>query len=237
MAYTLCQMAQPNLLDTGIYSLPQAARLIGAEPRAVRRWMKGHRWKYRDGHRHTGPLWKTQLADAEFDHPAIGFRDLMELRFVRAFVDAGVSLHVVKATIEVARERWGTDYPLTARRFCTDGKVIFESAVDQVGEEMLTDVRRKQIVFTHVIKPSLYAGIEYDGAAARLWKPVDGKGVVLDPSRQFGSPIVLGTSIATETLFDAFVAEGRDRKATARMFEIDPKQVDAAVRFEERLRA
>ncbi|MEJ8849215.1 DUF433 domain-containing protein [Variovorax rhizosphaerae] len=161
----------------------------------------------------------------------------MELRFVRAFVDAGVSLQVVKATIEVARERWGTDYPLTARRFCTDGKVIFESAVNQVGEEMLTDVRRKQIVFTHVIKPSLYAGIEYDGSAARLWMPADSKGVVLDPSRQFGSPIVLGTSIATETLFDAFLAEGRDRKTVARMFEIDPKQVDSAVRFEERLRA
>lgn len=230
-------MAEPNLLDTGIYSLPQAARLIGAETRAVRRWMSGHRWKYRDGHRYTAPLWTTQLAGAEFDHPAIGFRDLMELRFVRAFVEAGVSLHVVKATIDVARERWDTDYPLTSRRFRTDGKVIFESAVNEVGEETLTDVRRKQIVFTQVIKPSLYAGIEYDGTVARLWKPADSKGVVLDPSRQFGSPIVLGTSIATETLFDAFIAEGRDRKATARMFEVDPRQVDAAVRFEERLRA
>jgi uncharacterized protein (DUF433 family) len=231
-------MPSSNLLNTGIYSLPQAARLIGAETRAVRRWMMGHRWKYRGGeHRTTSPLWTTQLAGSDFDQPAIGFRDLMELRFVRAFIEAGVSLHVVKATIEVARERWGVDYPLTTLRFRTDGKVIFESAVNEVGEEVLTDIRRKQIVFTHIIKPSLYAGIEYDGDVAKLWQPQDAKGVALDPSRRFGAPIIIGTGIPTDTLFDAYVAEGRDRKATARMFEINPRQVDAAVRFEERLRA
>jgi uncharacterized protein (DUF433 family) len=236
--YTAGCMAQPNLLDTGIYSLPQAARLLGVEARAVRRWMGGHKWKHRGGeHRTTPALWTTQLAGADFARPAIGFRDLMELRFVRAFVAAGVSLHVVKATIDVARGRWGTDYPLTTRRFCTDGKVIFESAVDEAGEEMLTDVRRKQIVFTQVIKPSLYAGIQYDGNVATSWQPQDARGIALDPSRRFGAPIVVGTGIPTDALYDAFLAEGRDRKSTARMFEIAPRQVDSAVRFEERLRA
>lgn len=230
-------MVESTLLNTGIYSLGQAARLIGAETRSVRRWMRGHRWKRGESHRYTAPLWKTQLADADFEVPAIGFRDLMELRLVRAFTDAGVSLQVVKATIEAARESWHIDYPLTARRFLTDGKKIFESAVDEAGEETLTDVRARQVVFTHVIKPSLYAGIEYDGNVARLWTPPGSKGVALDPSRQFGTPIVIGPSIPTDTLFDAFVAEGRDRRAVARQFDIEVKHVDAAVRFEEKLRA
>jgi uncharacterized protein (DUF433 family) len=60
---------------------------------------------------------------------------------------------------------------------------------------------------------------------------------VLDPTRRFGAPIVTGTGITTDTLFAAYEAEGRDRKTTARIFEIDPRQVDVAVRFEERLRA
>ncbi|MDM0008713.1 DUF433 domain-containing protein [Variovorax sp. J22G73] len=235
--YTFRHMVASNLLDTGIYSLGQAARLIGVETRAVRRWMRGHRWKYGEGHRSTPPLWKAQLADADFDEPAIGFRDLMELRLVRAFTDAGVSLQVIKATIEAARDSWHMDYPLTTRRFLTDGKKIFESAVDDAGDETLTDVRARQIVFTHVIKPSLYTGIEYAGNVARLWTPSGNKGVALDPSRQFGTPIVVGPSIPTDTIFDAFIAEGCDRKAVARQFEIEPKHVDIAVRFEERLRA
>lgn len=230
-------MAHSPLFGTGIYSLPQAARLIGAKTPAVRRWMTGHRWKYRGENRTTPALWTTQLSDVDFDQPAIGFRDLMELRFVHAFVKAGISLHVIKATIDVARDLWGTDYPLTTLRFRTDGKVIFESAVNDAGEEVLTDIRRKQIVFTHVIKPSLYAGIEYDGDVATLWQPQYAKGVALDPSRRFGSPIIVGTGIPTDALFDAYIAESRDRRATARMFDIAPHQVDAAVRFEERLRA
>ncbi|MEJ8852640.1 DUF433 domain-containing protein [Variovorax rhizosphaerae] len=231
-------MVEPiPLLNTGIYSLGQAARLIRAEPRAVRRWMCGYTRKHGDGRRYSGPLWRTQLDGADFDQAAIGFRDLMELRLVRAFADAGVSVPVIRATIDAARADLNTDYPLTTRRFMTDGKRIYESAIDEVGDEMLTDVQAKQIVFTHVIKPSLYAGIEYDGNVARAWFPPDSKGIALDPSRQFGTPIVADAGVPTDTLYEAFVAEGRDARAVARQFDIAPKHVHAAVRYEERLRA
>lgn len=60
--------------------------------------------------------------------------------------------------------------------------------------------------------------------------------MVLDPSRQFGTPIVAAANVPTDTLFDAFIAEGRNCKAVARMFDIDAKHVDAAVCFEQRLR-
>ncbi|MDR2990340.1 MAG: DUF433 domain-containing protein [Burkholderiaceae bacterium] len=173
----------------------------------------------------------------ELSLPAIGFRDLMELRFVSAFVQAGVDLRVVKETIAAARDLWGTDYPLTAKRFRSDGKEIFESAVDRAGEEILTNIRRRQIVFTHIIKPSLYAGIEYNGYVATVWYPPEVKGIVLDPTRRFGAPIVDRTGIPTDTLYAAYIAEGRDRKTTARIFEVEPRQIDAAVRFEEWLRA
>jgi uncharacterized protein (DUF433 family) len=231
-------MAQTTLLDTGVYSLGQAARLIRAETRAVRRWMCGYRRKYGEGHRHSDPLWKTQLDGADLEEPAIGFRDLMELRLVRAFTEAGVSLHVIKATIEAAQETLHTDYPLTSRRFLTDGRKIYESAVSEAtGDETLVDVRAHQIVFTNVIKPSLYAGIDYDGNIARMWRPSDGKGIALDPSRQFGTPIVAEVGVPTDTLYEAFLAEGKDSKAVARQYEVSPKHVAAAVRFEERLRA
>ncbi|VTU26318.1 hypothetical protein SRS16CHR_03834 [Variovorax sp. SRS16] len=226
---------EPELLNVGIYSLPQAARLIDSDLRAVRRWMRGYGYRRGEAFKQSPPLWKTQLASAEFTQPAIGFRDLLELRFVRAFVNAGVSLHVVKATIEAARALWHADYPLTTRRFLTDGKDIFESAVTDSGEETLTDLRRHQVVFTHIIKPSLYTGIDYTGDIATAWHPPHAKGVILDPSRQFGQPIVVDVGVPTDTLYASYVAEGRNRKAVARQFDIEPRHVDAAVRYEERL--
>jgi uncharacterized protein (DUF433 family) len=50
-------------------------------------------------------------------------------------------------------------------------------------------------------------------------------------------PIVAEVGVPTDTLYEAFMAEGRDSKAVARQYEISAKHVAAAVKFEERLRA
>jgi uncharacterized protein (DUF433 family) len=229
-------MATMNVIGTGLYPLRQAARLVGADARSVRRWMQGYEHQYRGERRFSPPLWRTQLIDAEFAEPTIGFQDLLELRLVNAFVKHGVSLAVIRATANAAREQFGADYPLTTRQFLTDGKRIFVEAIHRSGEERVVDVLRRQYVFSDIIKPSLYAGIEYDGQKnAKRWYPLgnDHKAIVLDPARQFGTPIVSGASIPTDTLYAAYLAEGRDRRLVGRIFGIAPQVVDAAVRFEE----
>ncbi len=222
------------LVGTGLYTLGQAARLVRADRRAVRRWMLGYEWTSKGSRHFSPPLWRTQLAGDDLAEPTIGFHDLLELRLVNAFVQHGVSLPVIRATAEMAREQFGMDYPLTARRFRTDGKLIYLEAVAKTGEEKMIDVARRQFVFSDVIKPSLYAGIEYDGSHAKRWYPLGAahKVVMLDPERQFGTPIINGACIPTDTLFASFLAEKRDRNAVARIFDISPKMVDAAVRFE-----
>lgn len=228
-------MAQMSILGTGLYTLGQAARLTGADRRAVRRWMLGYERQERGERRFSPPLWKSQLADADLPDPVIGFHDLLELRLVNAFVRHGVAIPVIRATVDAAREQFGIDYPLTAKRFRTDGKRIFIEAVAKSGEEKMLDPLKRQFVFSEIIKPSLYAGIEYDGNRARRWYPLgnDHKAIVLDPARQFGSPIVSDASIPTDTLYASYLAEHRDNKVVARIFDISPRTVDAAVRFEQ----
>jgi uncharacterized protein (DUF433 family) len=228
-----------ELIGTGIYSLGQAARLIGAERRAIRRWMLGYEYRYQGEKRHSPPLWRTQFRDADLPEPAIGFEDLLELRLVDAFARHGVALQTIRATADAARRLFATEYPLSSKRFLTDEKRVFLEALEQSGEPRLLDIPRRQFVFREIVRPTLYAGIEYEDERARRWYPMgsDRKVIVLDPAVQFGTPIVEEAGVPTDTLYAAYLAEGRDRGAVARIFDIAPRLVDAAVRYEEKLAA
>lgn len=226
---------------TGIYSLPDAARLVGADAPTIRRWLYGYGYKKADNDRQyrSSALWTPQYSEDEFGERVIGFRDLMELRIVREFVARGVPLIVVRHCMEEARRLLG-DYPFTRQRFLTDGETIFHEVIeteDLENEPGLLDLRRRQRVFRTIIKDSLYAGIEYDGDLARRWFP-EGKQhpVVIDPEVQFGHPTIEQSGVPTAALYAAWLAEGRKRATVAKLYEVDPRHVDAAVRFEEKLR-
>jgi uncharacterized protein (DUF433 family) len=128
------------------------------------------------------------------------------------------------------------DYPLTSQQFLTDGRRIFLHALEATDDsEKLIDVLHKQFVFSDIIKPSLYAGIEYGDSGAVRWFPIPKrKSIVLDPTLQFGTPVIADVGIPTDTIHASFLAEGRDKNAVARIFDITPKLVMDAVMFEER---
>ncbi|MHA6910186.1 hypothetical protein ACQUJS_17455, partial [Ralstonia pseudosolanacearum] len=168
-----------DLTGIGLYTLKEAERLTGAPSREVSRWLFGCRFK--DGAR--PPLWKTQLS--ELDEKIIGFRDLMELRIVKAFRTHDVSLRVIRTAIGNARELFAIDYPFTANRFLTDGKSIFYEALKEHGEIELTDIVRRQMVFEHIVRPELYAGIEFTAnGQAKRWYPLMQGGIPLSSEDQ-----------------------------------------------------
>lgn len=229
-----------NLLGGGLYPLVQAARLAGVEPRSVRRWLKGYSWNYRDGRSSSGPLWTLQYADDEElgGEQVLGFLDLLELRAIAKFIEHGVPLKVIRATIEQATEQFGP-HPLHKKSFRTDGRKMFHEAIELSGERNLVDFRGRQLVLDAVIRPSLFAGVEYaDSGEAQRWFPVQGrKVIVLDPRKQFGEPIIAEAGVPTDTIAAAVKAEGGDRKRVATLYRLTPAAVDAAVEFERRLAA
>lgn len=223
-----------DLLGKGVYPLNQAARLLHADVASVRRWMTGYTRKGRV----YAPLWRPELESADLTCPSISFRDLLELRMVAAFAKHGVSVAVIRATIDSAREHFSADFPLSTKRFLTDGKTIFLEAVD-AAEPPMVDVARRQFVFSTIIRPSLLDSVEFDGASPRRWFPLGPRKrhVLLDPAVQFGAPIVSGAGIPTDTLAAAYWAQNKDSRAVGRIFDVDPKLVMAAVKFEQQLTA
>ena len=122
----------------------------------------------------------------------------------------------------------------------TDGETIYQEAMraGAVDDEAdVLDLRTRQYAFREIIKGSLYAGIEYDdGFFARRWYPEPrSRAVVIDPVVQFGHPVVEESGIPTASLYASYLAEDQNKAMVARLFEITPKQVESAVRFEEKL--
>ncbi len=231
-----------NLTGIGLYTLPEASRLTGAKVYSIRRWLFGYTHTHRDPTtglveaRVSPPLWRSQLAG--LGEQVIGFHDLLEVRFVRAFVDAGVDLRIVRAAASTAREILEQDYPFSTKRFMTDGKTIFYRAVGEGTAELL-DLKRRQFAFDAIIKPSLYTGIEFrsDGSAQRWFPMANSKTIVIDPDIAFGKPILRDYGIPTAVLYEAFRAERKNRARVARLYEIPPGALEAAIRFEQRLAA
>lgn len=218
-----------DLTGIGLYTLKEAEYLTGAQSREVSRWLFGY--KFKDGA--SPPLWRTQLAGLEEEGKFIGFRDLLELRVVKAFVQHNVPLRVIRAALQNAKEMFSREYPFTAHRFLTDGRSIFREAVHAQGDVELIDLVKRQKVFEHVIRPELYAGIEFgtDGLAARWYPLKNSEKVVLDPEIAFGKPILTDFGIRTDIITAAFAAE-KDKKAVAAQFDIPVVAVNAALRYE-----
>lgn len=224
-----------ELLGKGVYSFSDAARFIGAPARRVRQWV-GRTPVQSQPTRTPMPLWVSELAPAGTD--GISFKDLIELRFVNAFRAAGVSLAIIRRTLEVARDEFQSEYPLTSQRFQTDGKALFLEVVETSGSRSLVDLVRRQNVIQKVVGPSLRQGVDLsvEGDALR-WYPVrHSQVIVLDPARRMGDSILTESGVPTVALEAAVTAEGGDQKRVARMFRVPVAAVRAAVAFEHRIR-
>jgi uncharacterized protein (DUF433 family) len=221
-----------DVLGIGIYTVPQASRLTRVSQARIRRWLRGYEFARKEGRGRSAPVWRAQLPKVD-DTIALGFLDLMEVRFVDAFLEAGLSLKKIRRAASLATELVGRDHPFSTQKFRTDGNRIFaEIEHDRTGDKALYDLEQNQFGIYEVIIPSLLEGVEFDdqGQAAR-WRPDRAVPlVVIDPQRQFGQPIVEG-GVQTAVLADAVRAEG-SVDTVARWYEIRREAVEQAVRFE-----
>ena len=166
----------------------------------------------------------------------IGFRDLIELKFVNAFVEAGVGLKAIRNCLEYARECVGDDHPFSTRRFRTDGRTIFLESLMRSGEAELLDLKRRQFTFRTIVERT-FKDLDIKDDAVIRWRPFAGKpSIVIDPTRAFGQPIAALSGVPTAALADAVEAEGSVERV-ARIFEVTSGSIRDAVAFERSLRA
>lgn len=224
-----------QLLGVGLYSLQETARLLGATPASVRRWIGGYGYTHGDSVRTVPPLWSMDLPTFD-DQLVISFRDLIELRFVKAFISKGIGLKAVRNCMNYARQCVESDRPFSTGRFRTDGQTIFLESLETSGNAKLLDLKGKQYVFRQIVERS-FKDLDLDGDLVARWRPYRGKQtIVIDPQRAFGQPIAEATGVPTVVLAEAVMAEGSVARVAA-IFEVEKSVVQDAVRFQEELMA
>ena len=225
-----------NLLNTGIYTVPDAARLTRVSKGRIRRWLRGYKFRTKKREHHSRALWHGQLEPIDRSL-ALGFLDLIEIRFVDAFLKAGVSWTMLREAHEKGVELFKTNHPFCTKGFVTDGREIFVELHKETGVRSLLDIVKKQQVFVEIITPFLKE-LEFDARHTLLrWRPATTRRlVVLDPTRNFGRPSVLSQGVPTEVLAQA--AKVSDSlEEVCRWYEVPKEEIEDAVEFERQLAA
>lgn len=224
-------------IGVGLYSISEASKISGVSSQRIRRWLNGYTYNNNNGERKDMPaLWQSEIEEIRSDK-GLTFKDLLEIRFVDAFVKEGVSLKLIREAAKVACEEYKQAYPLSSQKFKTDGKRIFINIAQDSDDDKVVDVINRQWAFSKIVSPS-FKGIEFsmDGSAER-WFPM-GKSnlVVLDPCRSFGRPIVTDAGIPTSILAQSYRVE-EDINLVSKIYDVPVRSVKAAISYEERLAA
>jgi uncharacterized protein (DUF433 family) len=231
------KMAEPDLWQTGIYTVSEASALIGVSQRRVRGWVKGYAGTARS------PLIDNELGQfgQVSGRIAFSFANLMEMRFIKLFEDAGVKSSHIRSIFGEARRILHHPHPLATREFFrTDGIKIVDEITLQHGM-LLYDLKSKNYEIGTLVLTTLMDDIVYDAhGIARSWYPRReiAPNVVLHPRLAFGRPVLRDSAIPTKTLADAVKAEGgiKASNVVALWYDVPNRQVREAVRFEDVLR-
>lgn len=214
------------------YEAAEAARILGISSQKIRRWLCGYKYTSHGTQKYQQPLWHPEIQNS--DDLYISFRDLIEIRFVDAFVKAGLSKNSVRLLLANARSLIDSDYPLSTTQFRTDGRTIFLETLSESDEYNAVDVKNGQHVFQSVVRPSFRDLVFDDGIVTKWYVNGKSKKIAIDPDVAFGQPVIDETGIPTARLFEAFLAEGSER-IIAQQFEVPLSAVRNAIEFERQI--
>jgi len=226
--------------DFPMYPAATVGRLVGLTSTRVRRWLQGYDFAYLTGSKgeirlgHKGPVIKR--GEAAFANYA-SFLDLIDLLFVKKFLDHGVSLQRIRKALQEAEELIGGHH-FAQSKFFTDGKNIYLQVKDN-SDALLELLSGGQWVIAHIIK-QLAHQIDFDRPTgfARKWYPLGRDGlIVLDPSVSFGKPTLIGRGVPTANIYDFYLGEDEKMDNVCSWMDLKKEEVEAAVTFERQLAA
>ncbi len=223
-----------RLIGHGVYTISEASRLTRIPVARMRRWLQGYNYRIDGQARRSEPIIEPTFGLID-GVAAMSFLDLIEIRFVNAFLEQGVAWTDLRPAYKKAAEIVRHQRPFSTREFKTDGRRILTEMVG-ADRRVVLDVAAGQLGFWPVIAP-FYKQLDFDANEASRWWPLPDRKVVIDPKRSFGQPIVARDGIPTRTLYRAYLAENESVAEVASWYGISRQSVNAAIEFEKRLAA
>ncbi len=146
-----------------LYTVADAARLVGMHPATLTAWAHGYRRKFPDRR----PVEQDPVITAmrTLGGPSVPFVGLVEATVVQAFRSTGLPLQRVRRALEALRNQRELEHALASRRLYTDGAQVLYDYARQEAEpqlRLLTVVVSGQRVFHEVIAEYLER-IDFNG--------------------------------------------------------------------------
>ncbi|HLA81599.1 MAG TPA: hypothetical protein VJP78_08290 [Thermoleophilia bacterium] len=232
-----------KVLDSKTYSIAEVGRLVGLHPRRVSRWLQGYEYSYElsEGRLRWGEQAPIVSRGKTAGTTYASFLDLVDLVFVRQFLEHGLSLQKVRKALDEGREVLGTNH-FARESFFTDGRNILlelTKAGPLRQDGILQLMTGGQWTIASIIK-QLATRIEFvEGLGfAKRWYPLkDNNLIVVDPFVSFGRPSITNRGVTTENVFDLYLGENKSSKKVGDWLSLNPKEVDAAIGFELKMAA
>jgi uncharacterized protein (DUF433 family) len=223
-----------SIFDTPAYSASEVTRILNLPSATVKAWAFGY--NYNAGQNR----FQQVIIPADQQRRLLSFANLCELHILSAIRrHHNVRLGKVRDSIEYLRRELGsTKHPLLDHTLQTNNIDLFVKHASQ----LLNISRDGQVAMRGDFEQAL-ARIERDnnGSPIRLFPysrtsisaTNQPKSVVIDPRVSFGRPILTSAAIPTEIIADRFLA-GDSPTEMAKDYRVEEKEIEEAIRFEQR---
>lgn len=219
-------------VDVGLYSISEGARLARLPHATLRNWVAGYSYPAGDKAVRAKPVIRVNNKQRD-----LTFVNLVEVVALSGFRQAGVSMQRVRKALDYAERHVGATHLLANERILTDGVDLFWEYQERHREDthLVKISSEGQKVFPETVMRYLREMDWGSDSIVARWWPERKRGsrglVVVDPRRAFGAPVVAGTGVRTEDVFDRFQA-GESIQDLIDDYGLTSAQVEAAVRLE-----
>ena len=213
----------PKYRTLATYQVAEAARFLRMHPGTLRIWLKGNRL----------------LRPTKVQRTQLSFLNLVEAHVLSALRGKfGLSMQRIRIALDELRHQWpDVEYPLATEEFFTDGKYLL---VEKLGQ-LFNLNQGSQIEVGELIRVYLHRIDRDEIGPVRLHpftvnpdvnpKRAEKRTVLISPYVSFGRPSISGIGIATEVVYDRFVA-GDTISEMCRDYRLTPVQIQEVLRYE-----
>lgn len=209
-------------IGSGIYTAPDVAKILRIPYPKAKYWFNYYaKYKLFDS---IGYRYYFNIKDTI----AIDFLTLIEMHVFYLLKDkVGMKTNNIIKNHKILSEELKTPYPFAfSDIYASPKRIIFESnSILKIADDL------QQTFIEDFIIP-YYEKIEFnEEKLAHKYYPLGKENsIVVDPDHQFGKPIIEGTNIITETLYDYYLG-GDSIEFIARLYNLTPKNIKDAIEF------
>ncbi len=209
----------------GVYSVPDAAAILGFPVDKVRRWIKTY-WEDKFTGENGSYTW------GEGRDRGFNFYTLVELIAIYALREKEVSFAKIIEARTFLQKELNVEYPFASEKVMSDGQKFYFA----INKTVLMDVNlTRQTSIKDLVEPYCKK-LDFDAIdtlANQFWPLGKDRSIVVDPKHRFGEPVIDGTNISVDILA-SMVSGGDSVEMIAELYQLHPDQVKDAITYVEK---